>query len=102
MPVSYFPGLEKQVREADGQTKEEAEDNTRLHTSGPFKHTDLGNAERLVDRYGDVIRYCSPRDNWLLWNSSHWKWDETRQIQVLCKKTVRHILDEAATLDGER
>jgi len=101
MPIDYLKVVEDQIREADGQTKEEVENNARLNTSALFKRTDFGNAERLVAGYGGVIRYCPPRNKWLLWNSSHWEWDETKQIEVLAKKTVRRILDEAATLDSE-
>src|SRR5438874_889922 len=31
----------------------------------PFNPTDLGNAERLVSRHGENLRYCHPWKKWL-------------------------------------
>lgn len=42
-----------------------------------FARTDTGNAERLVARFGDRIRFCPPRKKWLYWNGKRWEWDVT-------------------------
>jgi putative DNA primase/helicase len=57
--------------------------------------TDLGNAERLVARFRDDIRYCPPRRKWLVWDGKRWSWDETGEVLRLAKKTVRSIYAEA-------
>ncbi len=36
--------------------------------NGVFNLTDLGNAERLVSRYGEMLHYCYERKRWLVWN----------------------------------
>jgi putative DNA primase/helicase len=67
-----------------------------------FSLTDLGNAERLVSKCGDDIRYCHQRGRWLLWTGDHWKWDETKAIERKAKLTVRSILSEAMKTDNNR
>ncbi|HMJ14822.1 MAG TPA: phage/plasmid primase, P4 family, partial [Polyangiaceae bacterium] len=66
-----------------------------------FHPTDLGNAERLVARFRDRIRYCHPRRRWLLWDETRWEWDETNQIVQLAKQTVRGIYREAAAIQDD-
>ena len=56
--------------------------------------TDYGNAERLVDRFGDNIRYCFEQD-WLIWTGKRWTEDKTGQLMRYAKETVRHIYGEA-------
>jgi putative DNA primase/helicase len=68
---------------------------------GTFRQTDLGNAERLVARYRDRIRYCPQRRKWLLWDGTRWRWDETAAIERMAKRAVREILHEAADSAGE-
>ena len=60
-----------------------------------FHLTDLGNAERLVYRFGDNIRYCHHWKKWLIWDGCRWCPDETNQINELAKKTVIKIYHEA-------
>jgi len=61
-----------------------------------FNLTDLGNAERLVDQFGQQIRYCYIRKSWLVWNGKAWVWDSGDRIEGLAKQTVRNIYHEAA------
>ncbi len=56
---------------------------------------DVGNAERLVDRFGDRIRYCPQRKIWLLWTGRHWQWDEAEHIYEYARRAVTAIFDEA-------
>lgn len=57
----------------------------------PF--TDLGNAERLIDRHGADLRYAYLWDTWLVWDGTRWAKDETNQVMRLAKGTVRSIHD---------
>lgn len=66
---------------------------------GTFRMTDLGNAERLVARYRDRIRYCPPRRKWLLWDKTRWRWDESLAVERMAQRTVREIYREAADAD---
>ena len=64
-------------------------------TSRPL--TDLGNAERLVDRHGDDLRYSCGR--WLTWLGGRWVWDETGEVSRRCAETARSIYLEALEAD---
>ncbi|MDP9364209.1 MAG: phage/plasmid primase, P4 family [Chloroflexota bacterium] len=57
--------------------------------------TDLGNAQRLVDRHGEDIRYCGAWGKWLVWDGRRWTVDDTGQIYRYAKETVRSIYGEA-------
>lgn len=56
--------------------------------------TETGNAERLVDQYGDRIRFCHPWGAWLHWDGRRWKRDQTGQVRRWAKAVVRSIYDE--------
>lgn len=66
-----------------------------------FPLTDLGNAERLVARFGERLRYCSAWRSWLIWDGRHWTRDETDEIERLAKATVRSVYDEAGLAEDE-
>lgn len=59
------------------------------------KRTDLGNAQRLVARYADLIRYVPATENWHIWNGARWAPDDTLQIQRLARATVAAMQREA-------
>jgi putative DNA primase/helicase len=61
-----------------------------------FNLTDLGNAERLVNRHGQDLRYCHGMKNFLVWNGTHWQEDKSGQAERFAKATVRSIYLEAA------
>ena len=69
-----------------------------------LRPTDLGNAERLVERYGPWIRFCHPWKRWLVWDGKRWKIDDTADIRRKATSTVRSIYHEASTIDdnGDR
>lgn len=65
--------------------------------------TDVGNAERLVMRHGEGLRFCEPLGGWHVWDGIKWKEDKEHQVIALAKETVRHILEEAvAEIDDAR
>lgn len=66
-----------------------------------FMRSDLGNAERLIHRYGENIRYNNPFNKWYLWNGKQWMEDDTNQIRILAKHTVRNIYKEASQEEDE-
>lgn len=66
-----------------------------------YKETDLGNAERLVDRHGHDLRYCPQRRRWLEFDGQRYVWDHDGAILRRCKRTVRSIYSEASKLDGD-
>lgn len=78
------------------------EPETQIHLMpGRFNCTDLGNAERLVARYRDSIRYCPQRKRWLVWDGSRWAWDEIGIVERMSKGVVREIMREADDCDDD-
>ncbi len=60
---------------------------------GPyFKHTQLGNAERLVHHHGAFLRYCSAWKSWLAWDGKRWRLDTSGKVNRLAHQTVRSII----------
>lgn len=63
--------------------------------------TDLGNAKRLVQRYGAEFRYV-PSRGWLAWAGSHWKPDaEDGAITRAAETTVRAMQADALAQPAE-
>jgi putative DNA primase/helicase len=60
--------------------------------------TDMGNSERLVDQFGNEIRYVHNFKSWLVWNYSEgrWKQDTNGTINRIAKDVTRRILIEAS------
>jgi putative DNA primase/helicase len=61
--------------------------------------TDLGNAERLVARYGRNLHYCHPWRKWLVYDGRRWKVDDIGAVRRRARKTARSILAEAQAAD---
>jgi len=64
--------------------------------------TDMGNAERLIKRHGEYLRYCYETGYWLVWNGKVWEKDTGAQIMALAKETVRGIYAEVANTRDDR
>jgi hypothetical protein len=58
-------------------------------------HTDLGNAQRLVERHGTNLRYCFDSGKWLTWNRRSWIADNDGQVDRLAKDTIKSMYCEA-------
>ena len=58
--------------------------------------TDVGNAERLVERYGPDLRYDHKRKRWFIWNGSYFRRDEKGRIERRARDTARAIFREVA------
>jgi putative DNA primase/helicase len=63
--------------------------------------TDLGNARRLVEKYGGDLRFCPAWNKWLLWDGARWAVDNTGDVVRLAKETVLGLYDEAASEQDE-
>ncbi|MCM3665541.1 phage/plasmid primase, P4 family [Mesobacillus subterraneus] len=61
-----------------------------------FMRTDLGNAERLIYRFGKDLRYNNAFKKWYIWDGKRWREDDTNQIKQMAKHTVRMIYKEAS------
>lgn len=64
--------------------------------SGPSSYslTDDGNALRLIDTHGGILRYCPEAGAWLRWNSHRWAWDTPGHIHELAREIARDLPNE--------
>jgi len=66
-----------------------------------YNLTDWGNARRLVDTCGDVIRFC-PAVGWYIWDGTVWNEDKKGEIFQYAKRIVKDmysmIKDEPNTM----
>lgn len=64
-----------------------------------YSPTDDGNALRLVDTYGQTIRYVRQRGAWITWNGHRWVYDNGA-VSELARDIARHL--PTADPDGHR
>jgi putative DNA primase/helicase len=55
----------------------------------------LGNAQRLVARYGHDLQYVPHWGKWLVWDETRWAMDETGELEQRAKETVLALVGEA-------
>lgn len=59
-------------------------------------YTDLGNARRFTRYHIECVRWCQARARWLVWDGTHWVWEERQQVQTLAQATVDALRLEAS------
>lgn len=70
-----------------------------LHEVPVHKYTashalsDLGNAQRLRERYHGYIRYVSPWGQWIVWDGKIWRPDDTGQITRYAAEAIHHAAE---------
>lgn len=66
--------------------------------------TEFGNAERMLDHYGEGVRYVPEIDGWFMWTGNYWRRAAGVELEHLAKETIRALPDEAKSIesDGER
>ena len=84
----------KLTPEEVGLSDRQAEDRSPM--TPEFHLTDVGNAQRLVSRFGRGIRYCFPWKKWLVWDRRRWKVDDSGRLATLAKRVARGIHAEAS------
>lgn len=57
-----------------------------------FRLSEMGNAERIADEYGHVMKYVSDM-GWMLWNGKQWHVDEKKEIERITTKVLRALYD---------
>ena len=89
-------------RDADPDRGEPAAAENREAPTAWHPWTELGNAERLVAKHGESMRYCGPRKSWYVWDGRRWARDETDQMSKWAKLTVRAMYAEASAIDDDK
>lgn len=57
--------------------------------------TEFGNAERMLDRYGEGLMYVPETGRWHIWTGVYWRTAEPVEIAHLAKETIRGLVSEA-------
>lgn len=73
-----------------------------LLTRGLCQYTDTTNAERMLRKHGENIRYCGPWKKWLWWDGVRWQVDASGKLQALAKEIIRDMHAEAARIADDR
>lgn len=67
-----------------------------------YDMTDTGNAHRLVDKFGNVLRYSYNRKKWFYWDGKIWRPDERGEIKKLADIICDDIKREAFMEQDEK
>lgn len=60
-----------------------------------YEPTDTGNGERLVRKYGRLIRWVREPGVWMVWGKDGWREDTEGKLMRMSKEIVQEILKEA-------
>jgi putative DNA primase/helicase len=63
---------------------------------GRLPITHIANAERLVEQYGEEIRWCEDREVWCAWRGKYWCVNDEVGLSRRMQKVARGIYREAA------
>jgi P4 family phage/plasmid primase-like protien len=63
--------------------------------------TDLGNAHRLIDYFGEDIHYVVDWNKWIVWDGIRWEVDRELHIRQLARKVIGKIYAEAGQADSD-
>lgn len=77
----------------------------KVGAEAPKKHydmTDTGNAHRLVDKFGHIIRYSYNRKKWFYWDGKAWRIDDSGEIKKLADVICEDIKKEAFMEQDEK
>lgn len=64
-----------------------------VHSKRPL--TEFGNAERMLDRYGDGLMYVPETKTWFIWTGIYWRMAVDVEIEHLAKETIKSLPREA-------
>jgi len=56
--------------------------------------TEFGNAERMLDKYGQGLMYVPEFQSWFCWNGIYWRKASDVEIAHLAKETVKGLVSE--------
>jgi len=66
-----------------------------------YDMTDTGNAHRLFDKFGDIIRYSYNRKRWYYWDGKMWRLDDSGEIKKLADEIIEDIKKEGYMEEDE-
>lgn len=90
-------GFESQKnQDRGGLAPEQLIEPNPLSISGLRDLSDLGNAERIFDRFGDRLHYSTDEHRWYVWDSTLWNPDSEATLNQWAAETARDIYAEAS------
>ncbi|MDN7916588.1 phage/plasmid primase, P4 family [Burkholderia gladioli] len=63
--------------------------------------TEFGNAERMLDRFGDGLMYVPEIEKWYAWTGVYWRAAADVELAHLAKETIRALPDEIEGLQSD-
>ena len=91
------PGAETQVTEARSESIADTEETAyTVNLDGfTYQEQDTGNGERLVQKFGHLIRWISETNEWMVWGEKGWRKDNTGTLMRMTKSVLQDLFDEA-------
>jgi P4 family phage/plasmid primase-like protien len=68
---------------------------TSLAQGYTYSLDDTGNGERLVRRYGRLIRHVYETGEWMVWSSGGWEQDANGKLMRMTKSVIGELVDQA-------
>lgn len=64
--------------------------------------TEFGNAERMLDKFGDGLMYVPEIAAWYIWTGIHWRKASDVEIEHCAKETVRDLVNEVDDVESDK
>lgn len=71
------------------------------HVGKRREPTEFGNAERMLDKYGEGLMYVPELDGWYLWTGVYWRRAAMVELEHLAKETIKALPDEAKLIESD-
>ena len=66
-----------------------------------YDMTDTGNAHRLYDRFGHVLKYSYNRKKWMYWTDKKWQCDDNGYVKRVADMICEDLKKEAVLIEDE-
>ena len=66
-----------------------------------YDATDTGNAHRLYDKFGNILKYSYNRKKWFFWTGKVWNVDESGEVKKLADDICEDLKREAWSIQDE-
>ena len=76
--------------------------NSNGRTDGALRYTDIGNADKFIESYGDQFLYCYELGTWLCWRGTRWTIGDKASVERSAEATIRSFEQEANDLSDDR
>jgi putative DNA primase/helicase len=60
-----------------------------------YEEQDTGNGERLVQKFGRLIRWVSETNEWMVWGERGWRKDNAGTLMRMTKSVLQELFEEA-------